>query len=490
MSSYNRDCPKCGVSHPAGAVRRGNGHDLPKMSEKPFKPRSEALVGPETVFSGIFKMRIGADGANHRQAAQAQRPDKWHTRLNGQLPMQLAQGGTRVKKIVAIGIAAAIVALGAVSTVSADTPDCITAGLNDDTCVWKPELTSVEVKVEYEYPYCEIKLEVEDNLDELPEGVTIGGFDDAGQIKRISRGNHVNPGSQARIVVTNPEGNESALSPLSHLHKHPPTTEWGPAIHIPGYRGRIAKWSWSAKFQSDYGGIQSTAARYLGWQGHTLDTLTLVIPSVSYGDEYDEYRQKVRVGNKFIDHVDRLQRSFVSEPIPISHTFSGLSEAIFACGETARREEARIEERKALETERAGLRAALTLLEGELERAQLHETQAANLLKEVIAIGERVGELHRTIHRIRVEGLAERRKMVERYYTEESTKYSLFLRSLETQEAILTAADIAIAAQKAELDASRARLEKMVADAQAAEDALITEIEKTREALGEGEEPN
>ena len=388
---------------------------------------------------------------------------------------------TSVKKIVAIGIAAAIVALGAASIVSADTPDCITAGLNDDTCVWKPELTSVEVKVEYEYPYCEIKLEVEDNLDELPEGVTIGGFDDAGQISH-------KPGvpyrSQTRIVVTNPEGNESALSPLSHLHKHPPTTEWGQA------RGGNIWWDWSDKFQSNHASIQNTAAKYLNWQGHTLDTLTLVIPSVSYGDEYDEYRQKVRVGNKFIDYVDRLQRSFVSEPIPISHTFAGLSEAIFACGETARREEARIEERKALETERAGLRAALALLEGELERAQLHETQAANLLKEVIEIGERVGELHRTIQRIRAEGLAERRKMIERYYTEESQKYSILLRSLEAQEAILTAADIAIAAQKAELDASRARLEKMVADAQAAEDALITEIEKTREALGEDEEPN
>lgn len=392
-----------------------------------------------------------------------------------------------MKKIVAIGIAAAIVALGAVaSTVYSYTPDCITAGLNDDTCVWKPELTSVEVKVEYEYPYCEIKLEVEDNLDELPKGVTIGGFDDAGQIKRSSglytvRPNDpASPNNQARIVVTNPEGRESGLSPLSHLHKHPPTTEWGPAIS-----GRYTKWNWSNKFQSDHSGIQNATAEYLNWQGHTLDTLTLVIPNVSYGDEYDEYRRKVRVGNKFIDHVDRLQSSFVSEPIPISHTFSGLSEAIFACGETARREEARMEERKALETERAGLRAALALLEGELERAQLHETQAAALLKEVIEIGERVGELHRTIHRIRVEGLAERRKMVERYYTEESTKYSLFLRSLEAQEAILTAADIAIAAQKAELDASRARLEKMVADAQAAEDALITEIEKTREALGE-----
>ena len=59
MSSYNRDCPKCGVSYPTGAVRCGNGHDLPKMSEKPFKARSEALVGAETAFSGIFKVSTG-----------------------------------------------------------------------------------------------------------------------------------------------------------------------------------------------------------------------------------------------------------------------------------------------------------------------------------------------------------------------------------------------------------------------------------------------
>ena len=386
-----------------------------------------------------------------------------------------------MKKIAAIGITAAIIALGAAaSAVHSDAPDCITAGLDDDTCVWKPELTSVEVKVEYEYPYCEIKLEIEDNLDELPAGVTIGGFDDAGQLRRDY---HT---SAPRIVVTNPEGNESALTPLSHLHKHPPTSEWGPAIGSTRY-GWGTKWSWSEKFQSYHGSIQDTAARYLRWQGHTLDTLTLVIPSVSYGDEYDEYRQKVRVGNKFIDHVDRLQTSFVSEPIPISHTFSGLSEAIFTCGETARREEARMEERKALETERAGLRQSLTLLEAELARARAHETNAANLLNEVIEIGERVGEVHRTIQRIRVEGLAERRKLIERYYTEESAKYSLILQSLAAQEAAMSAADAAIAAQKAELEASRARLEKMVADAQAAEDALIAEIEKTREALGADE---
>ena len=59
MSSYNRNCPERGVSYPTGAVRRGNGHDLPKMSEKPFKPRSEAMVGAETVFSGIFKISTG-----------------------------------------------------------------------------------------------------------------------------------------------------------------------------------------------------------------------------------------------------------------------------------------------------------------------------------------------------------------------------------------------------------------------------------------------
>ena len=129
-------------------------------------------------------------------------------------------------------------------------------------------------------------------------------------------------------------------------------------------------------------------------------------------------------------------------------------------------------------------------LEGELTRARAHENSATNLLKDVIEIGERVGEVHRTIQRIRVEGLAERRKMIERYYSEEARKYSLVVKALEAQEAALSALDVAISAHKAELEASRARLEAMVAEAQAAEDALIAEIEQTREALGADEEAN
>lgn len=369
-----------------------------------------------------------------------------------------------MKKIAAIVIAATIIALGAAaSAVYSDAPDCITAGLNDDSCVWKPELASVAVKVEYKYPYCEIKHSVEHNLRESPEGIVV--YSGTHRLHSREYNEERNP---VPIMYYSPPG--STVEPLTG-RDWPVAWDYMPSTSV------------VHKIIPTPANIENTAQSWLKWQGRTLGSVHFQV-TLQYGEEY---KQPIRVGNSFKYHHEQLPTSLVSNAIPISHTFSGLSEAIFTCGETARREEARMEERKALETERAGLRQSLTLLESELTRARAHETNAANLLNEVIEIGERVGEVHRTIQRIRVEGLAERRRMIERYYTEESAKYSIVLRSLEAQEAALAAADMAIAAQKANLEASRARLEKLVADAQAAEDALIAEIEKTREALGDNE---
>ena len=158
---------------------------------------------------------------------------------------------------------------------------------------------------------------------------------------------------------------------------------------------------------------------------------------------------------------------------------------MFTCLEVAKREEERVSERVELQAQKAGLRQSLTLLESELARARQHELDATTILKEVIDVSARVDEMLRTIQRVRVEGLAERRKIIERYYSEESQRYSVFIRSLESSRAALAAADEAIAAHKAELERSRASLESLVSSAQAAEAELIAEIEEAREALGD-----
>ena len=50
-------------------------------------------------------------------------------------------------------------------------PNCLPTSPDDPACLWRLELAKAEVAVEYEYPHCEVKLAVEHNLDELPDGV-------------------------------------------------------------------------------------------------------------------------------------------------------------------------------------------------------------------------------------------------------------------------------------------------------------------------------
>ena len=146
---------------------------------------------------------------------------------------------------------------------------------------------------------------------------------------------------------------------------------------------------------------------------------------------------------------------------------------------------ARAEKRIALGAEKAGLRATLKLLEVELARARQHELDAAETLNSVIALAARVEEIRRTIQRLRVEGLAERRALIERYYSDEARRYSVFAKSLEASEKALAASDAAIASHKAELERSRQKLDALIEEAQAADEALTAEIEKAREQLGD-----
>ena len=77
---------------------------------------------------------------------------------------------TGVAALVAVALTLAI---GAMATASADTPqNCLPKSPDDPTCLWQLELTKVEVAVEYEYPHCEVKVTVEHNLDDLPEGAS------------------------------------------------------------------------------------------------------------------------------------------------------------------------------------------------------------------------------------------------------------------------------------------------------------------------------
>lgn len=374
------------------------------------------------------------------------------------------------------GVAALVVvalSIGAMATASADTPNCITKSLDDDTCIWELELTKVEVKVEYEYPYCEVKLTVEHNLDELPEGARI-----------------LHP-RNVRVIYT-PPGADNTNSSFDFTrgygyHGYHAFREGGWLI-IGEYNSGEYKTSLSKSARrykhDELDKLQGLAQRFSGWQQVTLGKVYMQA-HLEYGDEF---KIPQRVGNAFTSHESKLPNWFRSDSIPLSHTFAGLTEEVFTCGEVAKREAARVVERSALDTEKAGLRQSLVLLNAELARARQHELNATTVLKEVIAISERVDDVRRTIQRLRVEGLAERRALVERYYAEESQRYSVFIKSLEAAEAALAASDKAIAAHKAELEASRARLDALVTAAQKAEAELIAEIERAEEALGEDED--
>ena len=383
-------------------------------------------------------------------------------------------------------------------------------------CLWTPELTKVEVKVEFEYPYCEVKLDVESNLGELPAGVGI-------------HNNNVG------LVHVKSDGVARLLGGLGFvLYVGVPYSSNYDARH-----GDIwDEWFYTRRDMSAYVGIQGIYAtrdmrstyhqyrdlwlemiayypdwklkydipnyagphrpfRYKRVETDLFKTLTQAVltyfPQTTFGTvefvadlEYSGgFERPRRVGATMKALKEISPNTVRSNAIPLSHTFVGLVDEMFTCLEVAKREEARVAERVELEAQKAGLRQSLTLLESELARARRHELDATTILKEVIDVSARVDEMLRTIQRVRVEGLAERRKLIERYYSEESRRYSVFIRSLESSRAALAAADEAIAAHKAELERSRASLEALVSSAQAAEAQLIAEIEEAREALGD-----
>ena len=322
-------------------------------------------------------------------------------------------------------------------------------------CLWTPELTKVEVRVEFEYPYCEVKLEVENNLDELPDGVGTSKYN----VDLV----HIRPDGSTRTLL-----NRDRM-----LAQHPDwklTRRWSGQNYQVKYKHDQIDWFTNLKDAVTHGFPQTT-----------LGKIRLEV-DLRYSGEFTEHK---RVGDALRTHAQVSPSTVRTNAIPISHTFAGLVEEMFTCLEVAKREEDRVSERVELEAQKAGLRQSLTLLESELARARRHELDATTILKEVIDVSARVDEMLRTIQRVRVEGLAERRKLIERYYSEESRRYSVFIRSLESSRTALAAADEAIAAHKAELERSRASLEALVSSAQAAEAELIAEIEEAREALGD-----
>ena len=323
-------------------------------------------------------------------------------------------------------------------------------------CLWTPELTKVAVRVDFEYPYCEVKLEVENNLDELPEGVSVSAH-----LNHVQSDGTTNSllYSGTRITATHPDWKVTKLD--SYWRRDPARYK-----HDQTYEFRQ---------------LTEYVVQYLPQT--TLGKI-YIAASLSYSGEFAKPK---RVGDAVKTHGEVSPHTIQTNAIPISHTFAGLFDEMTTCLEIAKREETRVAERVELEAQKAGLRQSLTLLESELARARKHELDATTILKEVIDVSERVDEMLRTIQRVRIEGLAERRKIIERYYSEESQRYSVFIRSLESSQAALAAADKAIAAHKAELERSRRSLEQLVTAAQNAEAELIAEIEEAREALGDGE---
>ena len=399
-----------------------------------------------------------------------------------------------MKILTALAIAALIIAFSA-NEIKADTPNpnCLPTSPDDPTCLWQLELTKVEAAVVYEYPHCEVKLTVDHNLDELPDGVSqVEPSSNQYRWKFAIRGypGYLTPSSPV-ILYTPPGGYYS--------WQHKDYRGGQLAYMADGSHGVYVRVNrdagQSVVFRRDYSGqfdhsssqtAANVAKQFAGWQNRTLGDFHLrAVVEYDWQSEFaSEFARERRVGNSFVHYKGKLPLTFVSNSIPISHTFAGLTEEVFACFEVAKRESARVRERSALDTEKAGLRATLKLLEAELARARKHELDATTVLKEVVAIATRIEDVLRTIQRLRIEGIAERRQLIERYYSEEARRYSVFVKSLEASEAALAASDKAIAAHKAEIEASREKLKDMVEEAQAAEAALIAEIENARESLG------
>ena len=354
-------------------------------------------------------------------------------------------------------------------------------------CLWTLSLTKVEVKVEFEYPHCVVKLDVESNLDELPDGVGIAtssyskwrGW--SSEEKSAVDLLYIESDDTRRPLAKSFDGwswDSFGISGMGH------SRNVDIVAHYP---------DWDVK---TYFATTETPFRYKNGQTDLFKDLTDKVlknlPQTTLGNVYmyvdlefsGEFVKPKPTGNGRKSLAEVSPEWVWSNAIPLSHTFAGLIDEMFTCMEIAEREEERAAERVALESQKAGLRQSLTLLKSELTRARQHELDATGILKEVIDVSEKVEEMLRTIQRVRVEGLAERRQIIERYYSEESQRYSVFIQSLESSQAALAAADDAIAARKAELEASRAELERIVSEAQAAEAALIAEIEEAEKALG------
>ena len=345
--------------------------------------------------------------------------------------------------------------------------DCIPASVANPSgpCLWTPTLTKAEVKVEFEYPYCVVKLDIEANLDELPDGITVkpkGDFHNIGLV-------HIQPDGKTRAALGPGTGTFTRL----HSWEIAGTDSYrNPTRHVRYKSGETQH-------------LQSLSRVISSFFPQTTLGKVYVRINLGYSGEFAKLKP-ADVGMK--THADVSSSWIETNAIPISHTFAGLLDEMTTCMEVAKREEERAAERVALESQKAGLRQSLTLLKSELSRARQHELDATGILKEVIDVSEKVEEMLRTIQRVRVEGLAERRKIIEQHYSEESQRYSVFIQSLEGSQAALAAADAAIAARKAELEASRAELERIVSEAQAAEAELIAEIEEAEKALGNDEE--
>ena len=395
-------------------------------------------------------------------------------------------------KIAAIALAALIVALTAalagIMVAFADGEarfdddgrrlDCIPASAANPSgpCLWTLRLTKAEAKVEFEYPYCVVKLDIESNLDELPDGVGI-------QI------HHTHHWIWVRYI--HPDGGRHTVAGTTSSDTYYyPTGNDGKDIRTNFPHWKMSTWNSGSLRHFMYKSGQTDRLRFLA------DRISVRFPQSTLGKVYigaslaysGEFVKLKRAGDNVKTHGEVSPTRVWSNSIPISHTFAGLLDEMTTCMEVAGREEERVAERIALESQKAGLRQSLTLLKSELSRARQHELDATGILKEVIDVSEKVGEMLRTIQRVRVEGLAERRQIVERYYSEESQRYLVFIQSLEGSQAALAAADAAIAAHKAELDRSRAELERIVKEAQAAEASLIAEIEEAEKALGNDEE--
>ena len=352
-------------------------------------------------------------------------------------------------------------------------------------CLWTPELTKVEVKVEFEYPYCEVKLEVESNLDELPAGVSVGVANNYYYDSSI--GSFTIEGTRAALIYIQ---SDDTRRPLASTRRPGSYSDWIGIGHTDNAEVVAHHPDWKMKT------IQSTfryKSNQTDWFRTLTDRVVRNLPQTTLGSVYmkvyfeysGEFAKPKRIGGAVKTHGEVSPEFVRTNTIPLSPTFAGLFDEMTTCLEVAKREEERVSERVELQAQKAGLRQSLTLLESELARARKHELDATTILKEVIDVSAKVDEMLRTIQLVRVKGLEERRKIIERYYSEESHRYSVFIRSLESSKAALAAADEAIAAHKAELERSRQSLEALVSSAQAAEDELIAEIEEAREALGD-----